>query len=133
RSLWIRTGIAASVLLIAVVLVAMNAGGIRKRLFHRSSTTDAATQFKARPSVAVLGFKNLSGKEDEAWISSALSEMLAAEMSAGQELRVTPGEDIARMKVVFSLPAADSYSRKTLTKIRHHLNSDIVVLGSYLA
>src|ERR1700757_5427277 len=59
--------------------------------------------------------------------------MLAAEMGAGLQLRVIASEDVARMKADLSLPAADSYSRQTLTKIRNQLNSDIIVLGSYLA
>jgi len=92
----------------------------------------AAEQLKRRTSVAVLGFKNLSGRDDEAWISTALSEMLDAQLSAGQQLRVVSSEDVARMKTDLSLPAADSYSRDTLQKIRTHLGSDIVVLGSYL-
>jgi tetratricopeptide (TPR) repeat protein len=85
-----------------------------------------------RTAVAVLGFKNLSGKDDEAWISTALSEMLDAQLTAGQQLRVISSEDVARMKIDLSLPAADSYGRDTLQKIRAHLGSDIVVLGSYL-
>jgi eukaryotic-like serine/threonine-protein kinase len=87
---------------------------------------------KRRTAVAVLGFKNLSGRDDEGWISTALSEMLDAQLSAGQQLRVISSEDVARMKIDLSLPAADSYSRDTLQKIRTHLGSDIVVLGSYL-
>lgn len=81
----------------------------------------------------MLGFKNLSGKDDEAWISTALSEMLGAELSIGQRLRVIPGEDLARMKLDLSLVPADSYGQDTLTKIRNHLNTDLVVLGSDLA
>jgi eukaryotic-like serine/threonine-protein kinase len=45
---------------------------------------------------------------------------------------VVSSEDVARMKIDPSLPAADSYGRDTLQKIRTHLGSDIVVLGSYL-
>src|SRR6266700_5101709 len=45
-----------------------------------------------RPSVAVLGLENLSGRPDQSWISNALSEMLTAELSAGDKLRTIPGE-----------------------------------------
>jgi tetratricopeptide (TPR) repeat protein len=45
---------------------------------------------------------------------------------------VVSSEDVARMKIDLSLPAADSYGRDTLQKIRTDLGSDIVVLGSYL-
>ena len=125
---WVATGF----LLLALVAIGANVGGLRDRVLHRPASNDAAQQSKQRTAVAVLGFKNLSGRDDEAWISTALSEMLDAQLSAGQQLRVVSSEDVARMKIDLSLPAADSYSRDTLQKIRTHLGSDIVVLGSYL-
>ncbi len=125
--------VAAAALLIAVVLFAANQGGVRQRLFHRAQIPESSVQFKVRPSVAVLGFRNLSGRDDEAWISTALSEMLGAELASGQQLRVIPGENVARMKLDLALPAADSYGQDTLSKIRNHLGTDMVVLGSYLA
>ena len=88
---------------------------------------------KARRSVAVLGFKNLSGKPDEAWISTALAEMLSTELAAGEQVRTIPGENIARMKVDLALADADSFGQDSLTKIRNHLGTDLVVVGSYLA
>jgi len=128
--------VAAGFLLLLFVALGANVGGLRDRILRRPlsgpMSDGAAEQSKQRTSVAVLGFKNLSGRDDEAWISTALSEMLDAQLSAGQQLRVVSSEDVARMKIDLSLPAADSYSRDTLQKIRTHLGSDIVVLGSYL-
>ena len=106
---------------------------VRERLFHPARQSESAGVLKARPSVAVLGFKNLSGKEDEAWISPALAEMVGAELAAGQQLRIVPSEDVTRMKLDLSLPTADSYGHDTLNKIRNHLGAGMVVLGSYLA
>jgi serine/threonine protein kinase/tetratricopeptide (TPR) repeat protein len=135
-SVWRPSRIAAALAIALFVLVAVlllaNAGGIRDHLFH-PQTSEASVQVKPRPSVAVLGFKNLSSKEDEAWISTALSEMLGAELAAGQQLRIVPGENVARMKLDLSLVPANSYGQDTLTKIRNQLNTDMVVLGSYLA
>ncbi|MGA7401998.1 MAG: protein kinase [Candidatus Sulfotelmatobacter sp.] len=128
----IAASIAAGLLLLALVALGTNVGGLRDRVLHRPARNGAAEQLRQRTAVAVLGFKNLSGRDDEAWISTALSEMLDAQLSAGQQLRVVSGEDVARMKIDLSLPAADSYSRSTLKRIRTHLGSDIVVLGSYL-
>jgi eukaryotic-like serine/threonine-protein kinase len=125
---WVATGL----LLLALVAIGANVGGLRDRILRRPASNDAAERLKQRTAVAVLGFKNLSGRDDESWISTALSEMLDAQLSAGQQLRVVSSEDVARMKIDLSLPAADSYSRDTLQKIRAHLGSDIVVLGSYL-
>ncbi len=133
----IGTGIAAGFLLLSLILLGANVGGLRDRILRRPVSSrpvsnDAAEQLQRRTAVAVLGFKNLSGRDDEAWISTALSEMLDAQLSAGQQLRVVSSEDVARMKIDLSLPAADSYGRDTLQKIRTHLGADVVVLGSYL-
>ena len=85
-----------------------------------------------RRSVAVLGFKNLSGKPDAQWLSTALSEMLTTELAAGGKLRTVPGETVAQMKISLALPEAESFSKETLTRIRQNLESDDVILGSYI-
>ncbi len=86
-----------------------------------------------RASVAVLGFKNLSGKPEAAWLSTALSEMLTTELSAGDRLRTVPGEAVARMKMDLGVPEAESLSPDTLGKIRKTLGADYVIMGSYVA
>jgi tetratricopeptide (TPR) repeat protein/tRNA A-37 threonylcarbamoyl transferase component Bud32 len=92
-----------------------------------------AAPVKARRSVAVLGFKNLSGRAEASWLSTALSEMLTTELAAGEKIRTIPGENVAQMKINLSLSDADSYSKETLARIRTNLGADLVVLGSYLA
>jgi serine/threonine protein kinase/tetratricopeptide (TPR) repeat protein len=86
----------------------------------------------SRRSVAVLGFKNLSARPDTAWISTALSEMLATELGAGEQLRTVSGETIARMKTDLALSDMDSLAPDSLERVRRNLNTDLVVLGSYL-
>jgi eukaryotic-like serine/threonine-protein kinase len=93
----------------------------------------AATAAAPRRSVALLGFKNLSGRGESAWLSTALAEMLSTELAAGEMLRLIPGENVARMKVELSLTDADSLAPDTLARIRANLGTDLVVLGSYLA
>jgi eukaryotic-like serine/threonine-protein kinase len=112
-------------------------GGLVIRLLQRGNPAvgtagPPGAPIKARRSVAVLGFKNLSGRPDEAWLSTALSEMLTTELAAGEQLRTISGEDIAHMKINLSLPDADSYGRETLARIRTNLATDDVVLGSYV-
>jgi eukaryotic-like serine/threonine-protein kinase len=124
--------IATGVVVLLLLVFGMNVGGLRDRVLRRSASKDTTRQVKQRTAVAVLGFKNLSGKDDEGWISTALTEMLDAQLSAGQQLRVISSEDVARMKIDLSLPTADSYGPDTLQKIRNYLGSDLVVLGSYL-
>jgi tetratricopeptide (TPR) repeat protein/TolB-like protein len=101
-------------------------GGLRGGLRSRLGRTGAG-------SAPVLGFKNLSGRPDEAWLSTALAEMLTTEVGAGEKLRTIPGENVARMKMNLSLTDTESYGADTLRKIRASIGSDYVLLGSYLA
>ena len=92
----------------------------------------AAAAVNARRAVAVLGFKNLSGQPEAAWLSTALAEMLTTELAAGEHLRTIPGENIARMKSDLELADADSFASDTLARISTHIGSDLVVSGSYV-
>jgi serine/threonine protein kinase/tetratricopeptide (TPR) repeat protein len=129
---------------VPILLVSLLAAGGLYRRWHQSKPLSDLLKQKAetgessvapvhaRPSVAVLGFKNLSGKPDAAWLSTALSEMLTTELAAGEKLRTVPGETVAQMKVSLALPDADSFGKETLARIRQNLRSDDVVLGSYI-
>ena len=119
----------------AVALLAVGLGWYGGRegwLKHTTAAPAVASGVSPRRSVAVLGFQNLSGKREDAWLSTALSEMLTTELGAGEQLRTIPGENVARMKVDLDLPEADSYGVETLGRIRKHLGTDMVVLGSYV-
>lgn len=93
----------------------------------------AAARVKMRPSVAVLGFKNLSKRPQAAWLSTALTEMLTTELAAGEQLHAISGETVGQVKLDLSLSEADSFGRETLARIRTSLGADYVVVGSYLA
>jgi hypothetical protein len=58
------------------------------------TSTSAIGAVAHRRSIAVLGFRNLSGSPEEAWLSTALAEMLSTELVAGERLRLISGEDI---------------------------------------
>jgi len=96
------------------------------------AATTAVSAEKVRPAVAVLGFRNLAGREDAQWLSMALSEMLTTELAAGERLRTIPGENVTRMKTELALADADTYASETLTRIRQNLGADLVVTGSYV-
>ena len=87
---------------------------------------------KPRRSVAVIGFKNLSGRPDSAWLSTALSQMLTTELAVGEQLRAVPGETVAQAKVDLALPDVDALSKETLDKVHKRIGADLVVIGSYL-
>src|SRR5580704_574730 len=86
-----------------------------------------------RRSIAVLGFRNLSGRPEEGWLSTALAEMLSTELVAGEKLRLVSGEEITRTKLDLHLADVDSLSRNTLARVHQDLDSDLIVLGSYTA
>ena len=88
---------------------------------------------RARPSVAVLGFKDLGGSKEYAWLSTALSEMVASELAAGESIRVVAGENVARMKLDLALQDSDLLTTERLSRVGGHLGADRIVLGSYLA
>jgi eukaryotic-like serine/threonine-protein kinase len=119
---------AAVVLLFGIVMVVARLG-----VFRHSASGAASAALKHRPSIAVLGFKNLSRRPDDEWMSTAMAEMLGAELASGQQIRVIPSENIARMKLDLSLAPTDTYGQETLGKIHNHLGTDMVASGSYLA
>jgi TolB-like protein len=79
-----------------------------------------------------MGFRNLTAKPDQDWLSTALSEMLATELATGEHFRIIAGESVARTKLELALPDAESYSAQTLSKIRRSLGADYILVGSYL-
>jgi eukaryotic-like serine/threonine-protein kinase len=117
-------------LALLLLIAAISAGYRFFPWTHRTVTP--STNGGIRRSVAVLGFKNLSGQPESAWISTTLSEELTTELAAGEKLRTVPGENVARMRNDFPLLIADSLGEESLAKIRKTLGSDLVVFGSYL-
>jgi len=124
----------AWVLVVASIIVLLVGGYLLRDFVRRrgESLQSPGALVRARRSVAVLGFKNLSGKTDVEWLSTAISEMLTTELAAGGQLRAVPGENVARMKIDLSIPDTDSYSGDTLGRIHGIVNANYVVLGSYL-
>ena len=112
-------------LLIAAALVAVAWGGVtvwRNRTAAPTSGPPAASEVALRPAVAVLGFRNLAGREDVQWLSTALSEMLITELGAAEKLRTVPGESVNRVKTELALADADAYNAETLGRIRRNLD-----------
>ena len=108
---------------------------VRPRRGSPLPTAQARTslpRIHVRRSVAVLGFRNLPGRPEDNWLSSAFSEMLNTELAAGGELRMLPGEDVATAKSEIPLSNEDSLSRGTLQRLRTNPGADVVILGSYM-
>jgi len=86
-----------------------------------------------RRSIAVLGFQNASGRPSDAWLSTALAEMLRTELGAGGKLRVVPGENVAQFRKSSPWSETDSLSQQTASRLGKALDSDLLVLGSFAA
>ena len=121
-----------------VILIAVAALGLvafwdlQRSRAVRMARAVPGVQLSARPTVAVLGFKNLSGRDDTAWVGTALAEMLTTELAAGGQARLIPGETIARVRIELALPDVATLSAETLKTVRRDIGSDYVVSGAFL-
>lgn len=86
-----------------------------------------------RRAIAVLGFRDRSGKPGAEWLSGALAEMLGTELAAEKGVRVIAGEEVARMKSDLGLSDPESLAPDTLARLRTASGADFLVLGSYIA
>ncbi len=124
RKLWSR---------VALVCVTVGLGFaafyLRPGLKHGAASIPRST--KLRHSVAVLGFKNVSGSATEDWLSTAFTEMLNTELGANGDLLLVSGEDVVNAKHDLSLTVEDTLAKETLTRLRSSLGADVVVVGSY--
>ncbi len=132
----------ATVVWASILFVALIAGiGVYLRRTESAVSSDndnslasaSSLATKPRPSVAVLGFRNVSRSPDEAWISTALSEMLNTELAAGDRLRLVPGEQLAHTELNLSSAEMESLAKDSLQRLHAGVGADFVVLGSYTA
>jgi len=129
---WILASVAIMVAAVAGVFLYR-----AMRPFHIADRTAAVAPIsvaplKPRHSVAVLGFKNLSGRTEDEWLSAALAEMLTTELSSGGQLRVVASEDVHHIKSDLKLEGQQTLAKTTLNQIRSRTGADIVVSGSYV-
>jgi serine/threonine protein kinase/tetratricopeptide (TPR) repeat protein len=119
--------------MVALVLVSLIGAWEVYRMWSKNPAGQSRNGLpvRARPSVAVLGFKNLSGRADTAWISTALSEMLTAQLGAGEELRTIAGDTVSQTKIDLGWSDAEGIPANVLARIRGILGSGYVVVGSY--
>jgi DNA-binding winged helix-turn-helix (wHTH) protein/tetratricopeptide (TPR) repeat protein len=82
--------------------------------------------------VAIVGFRDLSSRNDSAWLSTAFAEMLSTELGTSAGLQPVSGEDVAQMKRELSITDADSYAQQTLKRIQQNLGAELVVTGSLM-
>lgn len=118
---------------LTVVVLSIIGWQLRPRFMHDAGLLERnSAPVQMRKSVAVLGFSNLSGHSDDLWLATALSEMLSTELAAGEKLRLVSGEDIANVRSSSPWINTDTLDRNTTSRIGNALNSDVLVLGSYM-
>lgn len=125
-------GVGVLILVLALAGAVASSSWRERKALQQARAELGGDRLPGRPSVAVLGFKNLSGRSETAWVSPALAELLTAELAAGGAVRTIPGEDVAHMQTDLSLPEPNSLAPRTLSRVRRYLKTDYVVAGSYL-
>lgn len=111
-------GLAAGMVLTAILISAW--------AIHRSSVLSATHK-----SIAILGFTNLSGNPADQWLSSALSEWLASDLTADGNLHTVSRENLARFRSEQGLKNFDQISPNVLAELNRDLGPDLVLSGSY--
>ncbi len=131
RPLYRKYGI-LTVAMIAVVLAGWFLWrGKRSISQAAAATAQSIPPVQLRKSLAVLGFHNVSGRADDAWLATAFSEMLSTELAGGEKLRLVSGEDVANLRLSSPWSETDTLDQKTTSRIGGSLSSDYLVLGSY--
>ena len=100
--------------------------------YPRYKSGRVSMPINSRPTVAVMGFKNL-GHPDVEWLSNALSEMLSTEMGSSDAVRTISPDDVSTAKTDLGLASVPIYNIATLLKIRRILHSEYVISGAYVA
>jgi len=96
-----------------------------------AASVDASAN-QGRPAVAILRFRNLSNRTEDAWLSTALGEMLASEMSAGDKLRVIPNDSIDRAASDLGLKEVSIDSDPRRAALKQATGADMLFQGSYV-
>jgi eukaryotic-like serine/threonine-protein kinase len=95
-------------------------------------TWHSAEKALMRKSIAVLHIRDLSKAGSEAWLQTALSEMLTSELASSGKLHAIPAEDVARWRSDVG-SKSDGARRIDVLRLAHNsFGADTFVLGSYV-
>jgi len=122
RSLLIYTASAVAVVIVASAAWMLWRSKTLAAFGSGRASQDLAT-VQVRKSVAVLGFHSLSGSGEDAWLATALSEMLSTELSGGEKLRLVAGEDVANLRLAGPWSQTDTLDQATTARIGNALGS----------
>jgi DNA-binding winged helix-turn-helix (wHTH) protein/tetratricopeptide (TPR) repeat protein len=86
----------------------------------------------SRKSVAVLSIRDLSKNSSEAWLQTALPEMLTSELASGGKLHAIPADDVVQWRSGLSSVAESGGNAALLRSAHRNFGADDFVLGSYV-
>jgi DNA-binding winged helix-turn-helix (wHTH) protein/tetratricopeptide (TPR) repeat protein len=95
-------------------------------------TRHSGGQAVKRRSVAVLRIRDLSKSSSEAWLQTALSEMLTSELASGGTLHAIPAEDVVRWRSDLGTASESARYADLLRQARSNFGADTFVIGSYV-
>jgi TolB-like protein/Flp pilus assembly protein TadD len=114
---WVLPLVAAAVLLMAVILFAVDVGGLRGKLLSRPASPPQIR------SLAVLPLTNMSGDPQQEYFADGMTETLITELSRINSLKVISRTSVMQYK---------GEKKKPLPQIGRELNVDAVMEGSVL-
>ena len=116
-------------ILIAVLLVVLAISGV---LWWNNRETLDPGRVKLRRAIAVWGFDNVTGRDESAWIGTALLEMVSTELAKSRDLRGVSSQEMAEARRQLAWTQGEP-SAKKLEAIRRLTGSDFVVSGSFVS
>ena len=125
-----RHGSAIGVAAAVMMAIAITAVIVRRPASPPQETVALPAQTAVRPSVAVAGFTNLSQRQEDAWLSTAMVEMLTTELAGDGQLRVVPAERTTRAVRELGSPTTP-LTDAHINRLREALATEYVVIGSF--
>lgn len=95
------------------------------------SSKPAAGAEKARTSIAILGFQNLSGHEGANLLGEMLADSLWSQLDTDQLRFILPSTVDEMRRSLGIREISDSLSKEQVARIAKYLGSDVLVTGSY--
>ena len=125
---WLAAGTLAVILLIAGSWFALRKNRATKDV---GALTIAQNESKIRPSIAVLGFQNLSELPNTGLLGEMLADGLWSQLDT-DEVRFIPPSRVDEMRNNLGIEVATgTLDRKQLEQIKEYLGSDVVITGTY--
>jgi serine/threonine protein kinase/tetratricopeptide (TPR) repeat protein len=119
-------------LLTTAALLTAGASGIAIFQWHsRPAPVPPQDPIHVRPSVAVLGFRNVNAGRESSWISPALSDVLSRTLAAGGQFRAVSPEVVAKSKLDLGIGEMEAMDQAQANRIYSVIDSDYLILGSF--